>query len=322
MPIIQCIFCFFRRAHHNIWALFKATRTTILEGIWWTFLFRHWMMQCFLNFTLEREKNFSNLKMMMHLQWSRFNEKIANEKRPWRFLHPFVTKSKVKATQVFGFQGDFLGKRRGFSRVNFLPRHLVSVAASGFSGSVAVQGLLLILVQQPQQPQRLLLLYCRIYCWFNIEKLVSLSHTTKCFALSAALLGFDICHARGTLSCLLLTAVNTTVLVSFAYLHTQKELLLLLCERIFFFKVASRASTAFLTWQACDFSQRQTLQKRPSNKKEKRNKAVFCQNVDVLISFLHFHCGKMHHYLPCFSSLLLPWSFEFIMEFLWKWVDE
>ena len=135
MPIIQCIFCFFRRAHHNIWALFKATRTTILEGIWWTFLFRHWMMQCFLNFTLEREKNFSNLKMMMHLQWSRFNEKIANEKRPWRFLHPFVTKSKVKATQVFGFQGDFLGKRRGFSRVNFLPRHLVSVAASGFSGS-------------------------------------------------------------------------------------------------------------------------------------------------------------------------------------------
>ena len=181
------------------------------------------MMQCFLNFTLEREKNFSNLKMMMHLQWSRFNEKIANEKRPWRFLHPFVTKSKVKATQVFGFQGDFLGKRRGFSRVNFLPRHLVSVAASGFSGSVAVQGLLLILVQQPQQPQRLLLLYCRIYCWFNIEKLVSLSHTTKCFALSAALLGFDICHARGTLSCLLLTAVNTTVLVSFAYLHTQKR---------------------------------------------------------------------------------------------------
>lgn len=191
-------------------------------------------------------------------------------------------------------------------------------------GSVAVQGLLLILVQQPQQPQRLLLLYCRIYCWFNIEKLVSLSHTTKCFALSAALLGFDICHARGTLSCLLLTAVNTTVLVSFAYLHTQKELLLLLCERIFFFKVASRASTAFSTWQACDFSQRQTLQKRPSNKKEKRNKAVFCQNgeEDVLISFLHFHCGKMHHYLPCFSSLLLPWSFEFIMEFLWKWVDE
>ena len=92
------------------------------------------MMQCFLNFTLGREKNFSNLKMMMHLQWSRFNEKIANEKRPWRFLHPFVTKSKVKATQVFGFQGDFLGKRRGFSRVNFLPRHLVSVAASGFSG--------------------------------------------------------------------------------------------------------------------------------------------------------------------------------------------
>ena len=90
-------------------------------------------------------------------------------------------------------------------------------------GSVAVQGLLLILVQQPQQPQRLLLLYCRIYCWFNIEKLVSLSHTTKCFALSAALLGFDICHARGTLSCLLLTAVNTTVLVSFAYLHTQKR---------------------------------------------------------------------------------------------------
>ena len=79
---------------------------------------------------------------------------------------------------------------------------------------------LLILVRQPQ---RLLLLYCRIYCWFNIEKLVSLSHTTKCFALSAALLGFDICHARGTLSCLLLTAVNTTVLVSFAYLHTQKR---------------------------------------------------------------------------------------------------
>ena len=100
-------------------------------------------------------------------------------------------------------------------------------------GSVAVQGLL------SSHP-----LYCRIYCWFNIEKLVSLSHTTKCFALSAALLGFDICHARGTLSCLLLTAVNTTVLVSFAYLHTQKELLLLLCERIFFFKVASRASTA------------------------------------------------------------------------------
>ena len=324
MPIIQCIFCFFRRAHHNIWALFKATRTTILEGIWWTFLFRHWMMQCFLNFTLEREKNFSNLKMMMHLQWSRFNEKIANEKRPWRFLHPFVTKSKVKATQVFGFQGDFLGKRRGFSRVNFLPRHLVSVAASGFSGSVAVQGLLSSSCSS--------LSSLRGCCCSTAEFIVGLTLKSllACLTLQSALLSLLLCSVLTfvMLAALWVAYSSQQWILQFLYrLHIcthKKELLLLLCERIFFFKVASRASTAFSTWQACDFSQRQTLQKRPSNKKEKRNKAVFCQNgeEDVLISFLHFHCGKMHHYLPCFSSLLLPWSFEFIMEFLWKWVDE
>ena len=159
---------------------------------------------------------------------------------------------------------------------------------------------------------------------------LTLKSLLACLTLQSALLSLLLCSVLTfvMLAALWVAYSSQQWMLQFLYrLHIcthKKELLLLLCERIFFFKVASRASTAFSTWQACDFSQRQTLQKRPSNKKEKRNKAVFCQNgeEDVLISFLHFHCGKMHHYLPCFSSLLLPWSFEFIMEFLWKWVDE
>ena len=58
-------------------------------------------------------------------------------RRPWR-LHPqllLLQNQKWKQCKFLVFKEIFL-ERRGFSRVvNFLPRHLVSVAASGFSGS-------------------------------------------------------------------------------------------------------------------------------------------------------------------------------------------
>ena len=63
-------------------------------------------------------------------------------RRPWRLfqdqMHPqllLLQNQKWKQCKFLVFKEIFL-ERRGFSRVvNFLPRHLVSVAASGFSGS-------------------------------------------------------------------------------------------------------------------------------------------------------------------------------------------
>ena len=189
-------------------------------------------------------------------------------RRPWR-LHPqllLLQNQKWKQCKFLVFKEIFL-ERRGFSRVvNFLPRHLVSVAASGFSGSsVAVC----------TRPTTLLFSSScsSLKGWGSCSTAefivgLTLKSLLACLTLQSALLslslllGFDICHARGTLSSPLVLSAATTAAVSCIvciFAHTKRAFAATLCERIFFFNVAS---TAFPTWQACDFSQRHTIQKK------------------------------------------------------------